>query len=80
QEVLTLARQHIEYTYPEETEERQREEEQIEIIAASPKRELTEKWEHETVMEAMQIITERQPEVELKFKLDHLQIRAMLAD
>lgn len=80
QEVLSLARQHIEYTYPEHTEERQREEEQIELIAASPKRELTEKWEHETVMEAMQIITERQPEIELRFKLDHMQIRAMLAD
>ncbi|WNC12403.1 DUF3900 domain-containing protein [Brevibacillus brevis] len=79
-EVISLARQHIEYTYPEETEERLREEEAIELIAASPKRELAEKWEHETVMEAMQIITDRQPEVELKFKLDHMQIRTLLAD
>jgi hypothetical protein len=79
-EVLTLAKQQIEYAYPEPTEERQREEEAIEILAASPKRELTEKWEHETVMEAMQIITERQPEIELKFKLDHMQIRTLLAD
>ncbi len=80
QEVLSLAKQHIEYVYPEETEERLREEEQIELIAASPKRELSEKWDHETVMEATQIITERQPEVELKFKLDHMQIRTLLAD
>lgn len=80
EEVLTLARQHIEYTYPEESEERQREEEAIELMAASPKRELAEKWEHETVMEAMQIITDRQPEVELKFKLDHMQVRTLLAD
>ncbi len=79
-EVISLARQHIEYTYPEESEERIREEEAIELIAASPKRELAEKWEHETVMEAMQIITDRQPEVELKFKLDHMQIRTLLAD
>lgn len=79
-EVISLARQHIEYNYPEETEERLREEEAIEIMAASPKRELAEKWEHETVMEAMHIITDRQPEVELKFKLDHMQIRTMLAD
>jgi hypothetical protein len=80
EEVISLARQHIEYNYPEETEERLREEEAIELIAASPKRELAEKWEHETVMEAMQIITDRQPEVELKFKLDHMQIRTLLAD
>ncbi|ASJ54123.1 hypothetical protein BP422_11545 [Brevibacillus formosus] len=79
-EVISLARQHIEYTYPEESEERIREEEAIELIAASPKRELAEKWEHETVMEAMQIITDRQPEVELKFKLDHMHIRTLLAD
>ncbi|MGF9797835.1 DUF3900 domain-containing protein [Brevibacillus agri] len=79
-EVISLARQHIEYMYPEESEERVREEEAIELIAASPKRELAEKWEHETVMEAMQIITDRQPEVELKFKLDHMQIRTLLAD
>ncbi|MCE0448722.1 DUF3900 domain-containing protein [Brevibacillus sp. AF8] len=80
EEVISLARQHIEYTYPETSEERVREEEAIELIAASPKRELAEKWEHETVMEAMQIITDRQPEVELKFKLDHMQIRTLLAD
>lgn len=80
EEVISLARQHIEYTYPEESEERVREEEAIDLIAASPKRELAEKWEHETVMEAMQIITDRQPEVELKFKLDHMQIRTLLAD
>lgn len=80
EEVISLARQHIEYSYPEQTEERQREEEAIEIMAASPKRELSEKWEHETVMEAMQIITDRQPEVELKFKLDHMQVRTLLAD
>ncbi|NRS19054.1 DUF3900 domain-containing protein [Brevibacillus sp. HB1.4B] len=80
EEVISLARQHIEYTYPEASEERIREEEAIELIAASPKRELAEKWEHETVMEAMQIITDRQPEVELKFKLDHMQVRTLLAD
>jgi hypothetical protein len=80
EEVLSLARQHIEYVYPEETEERLRAEEEIELIAASPKRELAEKWEHDTVMEAAQIITERQPEAELKFKLDHMQVRALLAD
>ncbi|WP_139488790.1 DUF3900 domain-containing protein [Brevibacillus dissolubilis] len=80
-EVINLARQHIEYVYPEaDSQERIRAEEEIELIAASPKRELTEKWEHETVMEAMQILTERQPEIELKFKLDHLQVRALLAD
>lgn len=43
QEVISLARQHIEYTYPEPSIERQQEEEAIELIAAKPKRELAEK-------------------------------------
>lgn len=80
EEVLTLARQHIELVYPEASEERQRAEEEIELIAASPKRELAEKWDHETVMEAAQILTDRQPEIELKCKLDHMQVKALLAD
>lgn len=80
QEVISLARQHIEIMHPEETEERRQEEEAIELMAASPKRELAERWEHETVLEATQIITDQQPEVELKFKLDHIQIRSMLSD
>ncbi|MGE5704754.1 MAG: DUF3900 domain-containing protein [Clostridia bacterium] len=80
QEVISLARQHIEMIHPEESQERRQEEEAIELMAASPKRELAERWEHETVLEAAQLITDRQPEVELKFKLDHIQIRALLAD
>lgn len=80
QEVVSLARQHLEMIYPEQTEERMREEAAIELMAASPKRELAERWEHETVMEAMQIITERQPEVEMKWRLDHMRVRALLAD
>ncbi|USG68076.1 DUF3900 domain-containing protein [Brevibacillus ruminantium] len=80
EEVLTLARQHIDLTYPEASEERMRAEEEIELIAASPKRELTERWDHETVMEAAQIITDKQPEIELKCKLDHMQVKALLAD
>jgi len=82
QEVVSLARQHIEMMYPEpeHVEERIREEEAIELMTASPKRELAERWEHETVMEAMHIITDRQPEVEMKFKLDYMQVKALLAD
>ncbi|NGQ96332.1 DUF3900 domain-containing protein [Brevibacillus sp. SYP-B805] len=79
-EVVSLAKQHLEQVYPEPTEERLREEEAIESLAATPKRELSERWEHETVMEAMQLITERQPDVEMRFRLDHLQIRALLSD
>ncbi|MGO0061560.1 DUF3900 domain-containing protein [Brevibacillus fluminis] len=80
QEVISLARQHIEMIHPEETDERRQAEEAIELMAASPKRELAERWDHETVLEAAQIITDQQPEVELKFKLDHIQVRSLLAD
>lgn len=79
-EVLSLARQHVEMAYPEPSEERMREEEELERIAASPKRELAEKWDHQTVLEAANWFTEQQPEIELKLKLDHIQIRALLAD
>ncbi|GAA4701780.1 DUF3900 domain-containing protein [Brevibacillus fulvus] len=80
EEVLSMAKQQLDVLYPEPSEERMREEEAFELMAASPKRELSEKWEHETVMEAMQLLTDRQPDLELRFKLDHIQIRALLAD
>ncbi len=79
-EVLSLAKQHLEMIYPEASEERMREEEEIERITASPKREFAEKWDHQTVLEATRFFAEQQPELELKFKLDHIQIRALLAD
>jgi hypothetical protein len=79
-EVVSLARQYIEQTFPDEPEERQREEEAVELMAASPKRTLAEKWDHETVMEAAQIIAESQPQLELKLKLDHMSVKTLLAD
>lgn len=61
-------------------EELVQEKQQFDVWAASEKRELQEKWTHEHVMEATSRIVEQQPELELKFKLDDVAIKAQMAD
>jgi len=59
--------------------ERRREESQLESWAASEKRQLQEKWTHEDVIEATARLTEFQPDLELKFKLDDVAVKGKLA-
>lgn len=61
-------------------EEREQEAERFEIWAASEKRELQEKWTPALVMEATSRIAEVQPDLEMKFKLDSVQVRAKVTD
>ncbi|WEK54013.1 MAG: DUF3900 domain-containing protein [Candidatus Cohnella colombiensis] len=56
------------------------EKQQFDVWASSEKRELQEKWTHEHVMEAAERIIEHQPEMELKFKLDDISVKAKMAD
>ncbi|MBO9600437.1 MAG: DUF3900 domain-containing protein [Cohnella sp.] len=56
------------------------EKQQFDVWAASEKRDLQEKWTHEHVMEATSRIVELQPELELKFKLDDITVKAQMAD
>ncbi|ANE48390.1 hypothetical protein SY83_21275 [Paenibacillus swuensis] len=63
--------------YPEE---RQKEEHSYEVWAASDKRELQEKWEHEQVVEAAAQLTVHKEDLELKFKLDHIAVKGLLSD
>lgn len=56
------------------------EESQYEAWAASDKRKLQEKWTHEDVMEATSRIVELQPQLELRFKLDGISVKARMAD
>ncbi|MEF3306072.1 DUF3900 domain-containing protein [Paenibacillus sp. GYB003] len=83
EQVLGMVHEYMEQKWhdqPAEHEGRQREAEEIELWAASEQRELQQKWSHEQVSEAAMRIVERQPEIELKFKLDGVTVRALLAD
>lgn len=62
------------------TQARQQEEHAYELWAASDKRELQERWDHQTVVEAAQRIVEFQPELDLKFHIDETFVKARLAD
>ncbi|MDY7222341.1 DUF3900 domain-containing protein [Halalkalibacterium halodurans] len=78
--VIQQAHSHIAATYEEQSDVRMAEEERLEAWANTPKRELQEQWTPEQVIEAAAPIVEQQPELELKLKLDHLQVKAMLSD
>ncbi|GIP39812.1 hypothetical protein J31TS4_30920 [Paenibacillus sp. J31TS4] len=85
--VVTMVHQYMETQYegqPEEErtlEDRREQQERVEAWAATEKRErLQETWGHEQVMEAASVLVEHKPDVELKFKLDGVGIRALLSD
>jgi hypothetical protein len=80
QQVLGMVQQHIEQTIPENTEQREREEKEVEIWAASEQRDLQEKWTSEQVMEANRNLVEQKPDIEMKLKLDSISVKALLAD
>lgn len=59
---------------------RQQEEQAYEVWAASERRELQERWDHQTVVEAAQRIVEFQPELDMKFHIDETFVKARLSD
>ncbi|GAE24546.1 hypothetical protein JCM9140_483 [Halalkalibacter wakoensis JCM 9140] len=79
-QVMQIAHQHIAETYQEESPERIQEEEYMEAWSNTPVREIQEKWTPEQVVEASAPIIEHQPEIPLKLKLDHIDVKAMLSD
>jgi hypothetical protein len=79
-QVLGMVQQHIEESYAPESEYREQFESAMEVWAASPKRELQERFTSDQVMEAAAQIVEHSPEIELSFKLDHLVVKGMLSD
>jgi hypothetical protein len=56
------------------------EKQQFDVWAASEKRELQEKWDHEQVVEAAYRIVEAQPELELKLRLGEFVIKGPIAE
>jgi hypothetical protein len=80
-QVLGLVQQHMETEWQEKpAEAREQEERDIELWAASDKRELQEKWTPDQVMEASSYLVEQKPDLEMKFHIDHVLIKALLAD
>ncbi|KIL36602.1 hypothetical protein SD71_06150 [Cohnella kolymensis] len=81
EQVMGLVHQFMEDKWQDsQVEERRQEEQQLEVWAASEKRELQEKWAHEHVLEAAAQIIEHQPELELKFKLGDVAVKGLMAD
>lgn len=71
----------VETKWPDEThEERQQAERELELWAASEKRDIQNKWEPEEVIEAASRIIEIKPEIELKFKIGDTYVKGLLAD
>ena len=79
-QVMTMVYDKIDDVFEEESPEREQFENAMQVWAASPKRELIERFTPEEVVEASAQIVEHTPEIELKFKADHVGINALLAD
>ncbi|KKB36838.1 DUF3900 domain-containing protein [Bacillus thermotolerans] len=79
-QVMDFIRETVIEDFEDESPERAEFEEAMEIWADSPKRELQERFTTEEVVEAATRLTEHTPELELKMKLDHMSVNAMLSD
>lgn len=79
-QVVGMVQEFIEETYPEEEEEKQKELEQLDVWVGKKERELQEKWTHEQVAAATQALVEAKPDLEMKFKLDGVMVKSLLAD
>lgn len=79
-QVMGMVQQYIEEQWEGESEERAKAEQEIELWAASEERDIQQKWNHEQVMEASDHLIEQKPDLEMKFRLDHVSVKALLAD
>lgn len=79
-QVFNMVQEHIVENYQKESEEREQFESSMEIWAASPKRELQERFSPEEVIEASAQIIEQAPDIDLKLKMDHISVQGLLSD
>ncbi|OZI13685.1 hypothetical protein CEW92_00130 [Bacillaceae bacterium SAS-127] len=79
-QVIDMVREYTIEELEEESPEFQQFEEAMEVWADSPKRELQERFTTDEVVEASARMVEHTPELELKMKLDHMGVNAMLSD
>ncbi|MCR8631801.1 DUF3900 domain-containing protein [Paenibacillus radicis (ex Xue et al. 2023)] len=80
EQVLGFVHQYIEEVYENNAEGREKELEEVELWACSEQRQLQEKWSHEQVMEASSVMIEQKPDIEMKLKVGHMSVKALLAD
>ncbi|WP_411342480.1 DUF3900 domain-containing protein [Paenibacillus sp. WLX1005] len=79
--VMDYVQTYVEEKWPDAGNvERQREEQDLELWAASDKRDLQEKWEPQQVIEAAERIVEIKPEIEIRVKLGDTSVKGLLAD
>lgn len=79
--VMEFVQTYVETKWPDENEsERQQVEKELEIWAASEKRDIQDKWEPAQVVEAAERIVEIKPEIELKFRIGDTMVKGRLAD
>lgn len=80
EQMSNMVYEYIEQKYPDkENEERKEEVASLEVWAASEKRVLQRKWEPEQVMEATAQLVEQKEDIELKFKLEGISVKALLS-
>ncbi|MBM7094442.1 MULTISPECIES: DUF3900 domain-containing protein [Alteribacter] len=79
-QMIETAHQHLAETYEPESEEWLEEEQNLEAWANTENRQLQEKWTEDQVIEASAPIIDRQPEIEMKLKLDHIDVKGLLSD
>ncbi|WP_166239081.1 DUF3900 domain-containing protein [Paenibacillus turpanensis] len=81
EQMVTRVQQYIEEKWQDDrSEAREREEQHLELWAASEKRDLQPTWTHEQVLDAAVAVTEHKPDLELKFKLGDVFVKAKLSD
>ncbi|TDF99649.1 DUF3900 domain-containing protein [Paenibacillus piri] len=80
EQVLGFVHEYIEQVYEDNPEAREKEMEETELWACAEQRELQEKWSQEQVLEASSIMIEQKPDIEMKLKLGHMSVKALLAD
>lgn len=79
--VMEYVQTYVETKWPDENEaERQQVEKELELWAASEKRDIQDKWEPEQVIEAAEKIVDIKPEIELKFRIGDTLVKGRLAD
>ncbi|RCX23597.1 uncharacterized protein DUF3898 [Fontibacillus phaseoli] len=81
EQVMEFVQTYVENKWPDETqEERQQVEKELELWAASEKRDIQAKWEPQQVAEAAERIVEIKPEIELKFRIGDTLVKGRLGD
>ncbi|XEC97217.1 DUF3900 domain-containing protein [Paenibacillus tarimensis] len=83
EQVLDMVHQYMEEKWegaPENETGRLQEQQDLEVWAASDKRDLQPKWTHDNVVEAASYLVEQKPDLDFKFKINGISVKSMLSD